>query len=258
MTAFLKKKDKKPATSSAPPSTTSSVNLSTQNVTTNASSSTQVASTASLKNSVNKSHPERDSNHGPNTSSSQTSVVDTKPELKRSSGSILSIISSRTKIDREEKRKDKKLEEEHEDLKRHYHSDMTYAKAGIAVNNAETSYESAKKELQDLYDIGATKEKIRAQEKKVRSEWENRRKADEELDAIRDDDKRTAEKQREKVSRMSEDNPYRIKAEKKARKKEQESQKWVDKQEKKEKKAKEAAIKAKEAKGLEEQGKSCK
>ncbi|KAF5869903.1 uncharacterized protein Bfra_010048 [Botrytis fragariae] len=284
-----KKKDRKSAT----PSTTSSVNPSTHVTSTNASSSTQVASIASLEGgsdseskkhrshkghnvstkssstvvdsssnsaregkntgSVNRSHQE--SNHGPGTSSSQASVRNTRPELKTASKSLLSNIPlSRTKINAEEKERDKKLEQEHRKLGMKKHGTYTYVEAYQAAELEESRYRREKEYLNILEnDPLATEEEIREQKKEVKSKREIRNKANETFDKVHKDDKEIADEQLKVLSKMGEDNSYRIKAEKRIKKEEEKTRKEKIKEDKEEKRAKEAAIKAEEDEKLAKQ-----
>lgn len=291
---------------SATPSTISSANSSTHNVSTNASSSTQVESTAYLdggsgsgsnkhrdpkshnastnssrtvvsgssSNSAreskpdsgtgNKSHREKDSNQGPGTSSSQASVKPSRPELKHASKSLLSL--SREKLGAEERENDKRLKREHRELEKEKHEPYDYVKANEAFKLEEQRYQLANTHLKALddelarlrYQLAKTplktleddilvieKEKTE-QKKEVESKRKDRNKADEEYDKIFDDDEEIAKKQLNILRDMSEDNPYRKKAENYIQKKELESQKRRIKQDKKERKDKEAATKAEE------------
>ncbi|THV53719.1 hypothetical protein BGAL_0043g00040 [Botrytis galanthina] len=278
----------------ATPSTTSSANSSAHNVSTNASSSTQVESTACLSGGSgsgsnkhrdpkshnastnssrtvvsgsssksvregkpdsgtgNKSHREKDSNHGPGTSSSQASVKPSRPELKHASKSLLSL--SRTKLDAEEREKDERLKKEHRELEKEKHESYDYVKANEAFKLEELRYQLAKthsKTLED--DILAIEEEKTEQIKEVESKREDRNKAGEEYDKIFDDDEEIAKKQLNILREMSKENPYRKKAENYMKNKKSESEKQRIKQDKKERKDKEAATKAEEDKRQAEQ-----
>ncbi|TEY46155.1 hypothetical protein BOTCAL_0321g00030 [Botryotinia calthae] len=248
---------------------------------TNASSSTQVASTASLKSgpdsgskkhrshkshdvstnsscaivnsssisakggkntdSGNGSHQEKKSSHEPGTTSSQTSVSKPRPELKHASRSFL----SRTKIDPKEKEKEKELKKEHKILQKQMHVDYTYVTAYNERNLEDLRYQLAKRYLEVLKnDPSTTQGEFEEQEEEVRSKRIIRNEADAKFEKIHKEDEETAGKQRELLRKMRPDSSYRIKEEKIIQEEEEKIRKREIKQAEKEERDKEAAKKA--------------
>ncbi|TGO56074.1 hypothetical protein BOTNAR_0230g00050 [Botryotinia narcissicola] len=217
-----KKKDGRSAT----PSTTSSANSSTHNVSTNSSSTTQVGSAASLHggsgsgrggkaDSGNKTHREKDSHHWSDTSSSKAPVTKSRPELKASKSLLSNISLSRTKLDAEEKEKNRRLEEEHRRLETTKLGHFEYFKYELE----ETRQKSLEKA------ILATEEEKGKQESEVTFKRKIRNNADAELAKVHKQDDEIADKQLKILSQMSESNSYRVKVEKAMKKEDEERQK---------------------------------
>ncbi|KAF7951221.1 uncharacterized protein EAE97_002772 [Botrytis byssoidea] len=312
-----KKKDGKSAT----PSTTSSANSSTHNnVSTNASSTTQVGSTASLHggsgsgsernklripkshdvstnssstvvgsssnstgggkaDSGNKSHREKDKHHGSDTSSSKAPVTKSRPELKASKSLLPNISLSRTKLDAEEKEKNRRLEEEHKRLETTKLGHFEYFKVREAAKSEQSRLQRAKDYLETLeenldvlkYQLEKIKQKIQEdglkgskyeleetrrkslekailateeekgkQESEVEFKRKIRNNADAELAKVHKQDDEIADEQSKILSQMSERNSYRVKVEKAMKKEDEERQQLKIKQDEEEKRANEA------------------
>ncbi|TGO12006.1 hypothetical protein BTUL_0096g00030 [Botrytis tulipae] len=230
--------------------------------------------------SRNKSHHEKDSHHASDTSSSKAPVTNPRPEFKRAPPSLLSNISlPRTKLDAEEKEKNRRLEEEHRRLETTKLQDFEYFKVREAARLEQLRYQLAKNHLETLeenldgleYQLEKTKRKIQEdelkgskyqlaetrrkdlekailateeekgkQESEVKFKRQIRNNADAELAKVHKQDDEIADEQLKILSQMSERNSYRVKVEKAMKKEDEERRQLKIKQDEKEKRANEA------------------
>ncbi|KAF7951300.1 hypothetical protein EAE96_006622 [Botrytis aclada] len=212
------------------------------------SNSAKEGKAGSGSGSGKKSHHEKE-NHGSGASSSQASTTSTRPELKRSSGSLLSTISARAKIVAEERNKDKELEKRHKALEGEKHSNYTYIKKYNAAELEQSRYQREKYILEDLEkDPRVTMDEKEEQKEIVKLKRQIRNQADAAREKLFKEDEIIAGKQLGILIEMSESNSYRAKVVKGMKKEDKEYQKWVIKQDEKKKRAIEAARVAEEEK----------